>query len=358
MIGFASVGATRAVYKIEDLFDRLPIHWMWWPAIGAIAVGVIGYFVPKTMGVGYDNIENILSGSITGQILIILFLSKFISWAIALGSGTSGGTLAPLFTIGGGLGAVLGSLGIYLFPAIGIDTRIAALVGMAALFAGSARALLTSMIFAFETTMQPIGLLPLLLGCSSAFLVSSLTMKHTIMTEKIARKGIKIPSEYEADFLDLVTVKNCAVYNVVTINGDDTIENIRKWFSKGAPESLYNGYPVVDKENKLLGIISRREILNPVVPPNKRAAEIISRPLKVIYPDNTLKDAVNLMAEAELSRLPVVERKNPHNIVALVSRSDILKQRRENLKKKYQYERSLNFYRFTKNHRQQEKTTR
>lgn len=153
MIGFASVGATRAVYKIEDLFDRLPIHWMWWPAIGAIAVGVIGYFVPKTMGVGYDNIENILSGSITGQILIILFLSKFISWAIALGSGTSGGTLAPLFTIGGGLGAVLGSLGIYLFPAIGIDTRIAALVGMAALFAGSARALLTSMIFAFETTM-------------------------------------------------------------------------------------------------------------------------------------------------------------------------------------------------------------
>lgn len=183
-------------------------------------------------------------------------------------------------------------------------------------------------------------------------------MKHTIMTEKIARKGIKIPSEYEADFLDLVTVKNCAVYNVVTINGDDTIENIRKWFSKGAPESLYNGYPVVDKENKLLGIISRREILNPVVPPNKRAAEIISRPLKVIYPDNTLKDAVNLMAEAELSRLPVVERKNPHNIVALVSRSDILKQRRENLKKKYQYERSLNFYRFTKNHRQQEKTTR
>src|SRR5690606_3299520 len=142
IFGLASVYVTRAVYKIEDTFEKLPVHWVWWPAFGAIAVGIVGYFVPNALGVGCDNIANILNGSLAGNALLILFLAKFISWSVSLGSGTSGGTLAPLFTIGGGLGAMLGSAAVFLFPDIGVDTRIAALVGMAALFAGSARALL------------------------------------------------------------------------------------------------------------------------------------------------------------------------------------------------------------------------
>ncbi len=341
VVGLAAVYVTRAVYKIEDTFEKLPIHWMWWPAIGAIVVGVIGYFIPKTMGVGYDNIENILSASLTGKALIILFVFKFISWSIALGSGTSGGTLAPLFTIGGGLGAVLGSIGIFLFPGIGIDVRIAALVGMAALFAGSARALLTSIIFAFETTMQPISLLPLLLGCSSAYLVSSLMMKNTIMTEKIARRGIKIPFEYEADFLDQVLVKNCANYSVVSINKNDSIEKIRSWFSEGTAESIHHGYPVVDENDNLIGIISRKELLSPNIPLTIKVYETIKEPLAVVHPENTLKEALNQMAESELNRLPVVERKNPRKIVAILSRSDILKERKKYLKEKNQFVRSL-----------------
>src|SRR5690606_21185620 len=152
LFGIASVYVTRSVYKIEDAFEKLPLHWMWWPAIGGLAVGIIGYFVPQTLGVGYDNIANILTGSLTGNALIILFVFKFLSWSLALGSGTSGGTLAPLFTIGGAMGSLLGSVVIIFFPGIGIDIRIAALVGMAALFAGSARALLASIIFAFEIT--------------------------------------------------------------------------------------------------------------------------------------------------------------------------------------------------------------
>lgn len=171
IIGVAAVFVTKAVYKIEGTFEKLPIHWMWWPAIGGVVVGAVGLFVPQTMGVGYDNIENILSASVTGKVLITLIVFKFISWSISLGSGTSGGTLAPLFTIGGGIGALLGSIGIFLFPNIGLDIRIAALIGMAGLFAGSARAFLASIIFAFETTLQPVGLLPLLAGCSSAYLV-------------------------------------------------------------------------------------------------------------------------------------------------------------------------------------------
>src|SRR6185437_1411732 len=168
IVGFFSVYVTRAVYVLEDGFDKLPIHWMWWPALGAVVVGIIGYFLPHTMGVGYDNIEHIVAGNIVGSALFALVILKFVSWAVALASGTSGGTLAPLFTIGGGLGSLLGAAIVAVAPSLGVDIRIAALVGMAAIFAGASRAMLTSVVFAFETTRQPIGLLPLLGGCATA----------------------------------------------------------------------------------------------------------------------------------------------------------------------------------------------
>ncbi len=198
IIGVASVFITRSLYIIEEGFEKLPIHWMWWPAIGAVVVGVIGYFEPRTLGVGYYNISEILAGNVLGVALLSLVVLKFVSWAIALGSGTSGGTLAPLFTIGGGLGALLGVLCVHWFPSLGVDPRIAALVGMAAVFSGASRALLTSVVFAFETTRQPISLLPLLGGCSAAFVISSLMMRYTIMTEKLARRGTYVPTEYVA----------------------------------------------------------------------------------------------------------------------------------------------------------------
>ena len=149
-IGLVSVGVTRLLYAIEDGFERLPIHWMWWPAIGGIAVGVVGYFAPRTLGVGYSNIEDIVSGNLTVAALAFLCVMKFISWSIALGSGTSGGTLAPLFTIGGALGALAGFALVALAPQLGIDPRIAGLGGMAAIFAGASRALLTSVVFALS----------------------------------------------------------------------------------------------------------------------------------------------------------------------------------------------------------------
>ena len=198
IVGVAAVIITKGLYWIEEGFEKLPIHWMWWPALGAIAVGVIGYFEPRTLGVGYDNIREILAGHIVGLALLGLVLLKLVSWSIALGSGTSGGTLAPLFTIGGGLGALLGVLCVQWFPWLGVDPRIGALVGMAAVFAGASRALLTSVVFAFETTRQPLGLLPLLGGCTAAFLISSLMMRYTIMTEKLARRGTHVPFEYIA----------------------------------------------------------------------------------------------------------------------------------------------------------------
>lgn len=342
IIGVASVFVTRAVYAVEDSFEKLPIHWMWWPAIGAVAVGIVGYFAPKTMGVGYDNIENILSGNLFGEALIILFVLKFISWVISLGSGTSGGTLAPLFTIGGGLGAFLGSIIISLFPSIGLDVRIAALVGMAAMFAGSARALLTSIIFAFETTMAPLGLLPLLAGCSASYLISSLMMKNTIMTEKIVRRGVRVPNEYHADYLSKVLIRDCATYDVVKLNGNDTIEQIRKWMSEGSRNSSHHGFPVVNEEEKPIGVVTRREILSPKHSTEKSIKEITIGPAVLAFEDNTISEAADLMAEYEITRLPIVNRKNTNKIVAVLSRSDILKARKKRIDETRRFQRSLN----------------
>jgi H+/Cl- antiporter ClcA len=198
LVGLASVYVTRLVYWVEDAFEKLPVHWMWWPAIGAVAVGLCGIAAPHTLGVGYDNIEHIVSGELMGRAMLYLCFVKLVSWAIALGSGTSGGTLAPLFTIGGGLGSALGALVATLAPGAHVDPRVGALVGMAAIFAGASRALLASVVFAFETTRQPMGLLPLLGGCTGAFLISCLLMRTTIMTEKLVRRGVHVPSELVA----------------------------------------------------------------------------------------------------------------------------------------------------------------
>lgn len=205
-IGFISLGLTKIVYRIEDIFEKLPLHWMWWPAIGGLAVGLIGYFVPRTLGVGYDNITSVLSGHVPLTLMLSLCFFKFLSWAIALGSGTSGGTLAPLLTIGGAAGAIFGTLILILFPDSGINIPMAALIGMSSMFAGASRAYLTSITFALEATMQSHALLPLLGACTAAYLVSFFFMENTIMTEKISRRGIYTPDAYEPDVLRSITV--------------------------------------------------------------------------------------------------------------------------------------------------------
>ncbi len=196
LAGLAAVGITKAVYEVEDRFEHLPLHWKWWPAIGGLAVGLVGFVAPLTLGVGYENIQHLVAGDFTLQVILSLTLLKFVSWCLSLGSGTSGGTLAPLFTIGGGLGALI-TMGLaWIYPAAGLDPRIGALVGMAALFTGASRAFLTSVVFAFELTHQPLGLLPLFAGCAAAYLVSCLCMRNTIMTEKITRRGVKVPDGF------------------------------------------------------------------------------------------------------------------------------------------------------------------
>jgi CBS domain-containing protein len=341
IVGVVSVGVTRSVYLIEDAFGLLPIHWMWWPALGGLAVGVVGYWIPQTLGVGYDNIRMELSGTLSEQALVLLCTFKFLSWAISLSSGTSGGTLAPLFIIGGALGAALGGGATALFPSAGLDVRIAGLVGMAAMFAGASRALLASIVFAFETTLQSLAMLPLAAGCTAAYLVSSLLMKDTIMTEKIARRGISAPVDYTADFLSQIFVREVASYQVVSLPGDQTLDEARAWIAEGGPGSTHHGFPVVDTEHGLVGLVSRRDLLDPNVPGTKRVSDIVRGPLVVAFEDTTLQEASDLMAREGFGRLPVVKRENPRKVVAILSGSDLRSAIRQCLESAEQAERTI-----------------
>jgi CBS domain-containing protein len=244
---------------------------------------------------------------------------KFVSWAVSLGSGTSGGTLAPLFTIGGGAGVALGELAAIAFPKFGIDPRICALVGMAAMFAGASRALLASVVFAFETTLQPLGLLPLLGGCTAGYLVSALLMRNTIMTEKLARRGVRVPAEYAADYLDQILVADACSEEVVYLRVDQTIDEVRR------VQATHQGFPVLDLEGNLVGVVTRRNLLDPNCTGSTKIADLITRAPAVVFLDNSLREAADHMVRENIGRLPVVSREDPRKVVGFITRSDLLK---------------------------------
>lgn len=320
IMGLLAVGVTKAVYAVEDAFERLPIHWMWWPALGAIPVGVIGIVAPRTMGVGYSNIEQMVSGELAGTALFTLCAFKLVSWLFSLGSGTSGGTLAPLFTVGGGAGAAVAGLFAVLAPHAGIDPRLGALVGMAAMFAGASRAPLASVVFAFETTRQAVGLLPLLGGCCAAYLIACVMAKHSIMTEKIARRGRPVPTDYVADYLSQVLVRDIGAKAVVTLSASQTIAEVRGWLAEDGALLHHHGFPVLDGET-LVGVVTQRELLAPSLQAETTVAVIVSRAPVVIGVDATARAAADLMVREAVGRLPVLER---GRLVGIVTRSDLL----------------------------------
>lgn len=276
VIGFLSLGLTKIVYWIEDMFEHLPIHWMWWPALGGLAVGLVGYCAPHTLGVGYDNIISILSGKIPLTLMLSLCFFKFISWSIALGSGTSGGTLAPLLTIGGAAGAIIGTALMLAFPSLKISIPMAALIGMSSMFAGASRAYLTSITFALEATMQSNALLPLLGACTASYLVSFFFMENTIMTEKIARRGIYTPDSYEPDILRSLTVAQ-----------------------------------VLGKGNKNTSETPALE-------------ELLAKNLPVLREHDPLSKVVELMSSTDQEFLPVTASDGSMNIIGVITYKDIL----------------------------------
>jgi CBS domain-containing protein len=299
---------------------------MWWPALGAIPVGIIGYIAPRTLGVGYDNIDAVLTGALATGPLLALCVLKFASWSVALGSGTSGGTLAPLFTIGGALGALVGTGIALLLPEAGVDPRLAALVGMAAMFAGASRALLASVVFAFETTRQPLGLLPLLGGCSVAWLVSAALMKHSIMTERIARRGRVVPADYTADWLSQWRAGELSSRPVVTLGAAEKAHEALRRLA----HVHHQGFPVVDGKRGVLGVVMRRTLA--AAPPDRTVAELVDRPAITIRASDSLRHAADVMAHAGVGRLPVLSDGPDPVLVGMLTRSDLVGAHRPRLR--------------------------
>lgn len=324
LVGVVSVGVTRLTYAIEDTFEKLPIHWMWWPALGGLVVGMIGYVMPLTLGVGYTNITAVVSGQLGLGGLLGLCLLKLLSWSVALGSGTSGGTLAPLFTIGGALGGVLGLTAVALAPWLHVDPRLAALVSMAAIFSGASRALLTSVVFAFETTQQPHALLPLLGACTAAYLISGLMMRNTIMTEKIVRRGVRVPSEYSADYLDQVLVRDACSRDVVSLQANQRIAAVRDWIGTDLADAKHQGFPVLDADARLIGVVTRRDLLDGQISADALVGSLIRRPPRVVEESHSLREAADHMVESDVGRLVVVCANNSSRMIGMLTRGDVL----------------------------------
>lgn len=323
LMGVAAAYISKSVYFFEDMFAKLPIHWMWWPAIGAVAVGAIGYFAPETMGVGYSNISLLLTGDVPLKILFSLCVLKFISWSVSLGSGTSGGTLAPLFTIGGGMGALLGMLTMQFFPMANINLATAALVGMAAMFAGASRALLTSIVFALETTGQWHGLLPLIGACTTSYFVSFFLMKGSIMTEKMERHGLTPPETFEPDVLEQVLARNAMDTNVSVLSADNTVAEAREWIKKHAAQEEFTTFIVTDKAERILGLVQRIDIFSKEYDNDALIPSLIKGRVAYIYPNNQLSLAIDIMDKYDIDILPVVKRDETLKVIGVISRKGI-----------------------------------
>lgn len=323
LIGFLSLGITKIVYFIEDAFEELPIHWAWWPAIGGLAVGLIGYFAPHTLGVGYDNIKGILSGEWPITLLCSLCFLKFLSWAIALGSGTSGGTLAPLLTMGGAAGSIIGIVILGQFPESGITVPMAALIGMSAMFAGASRAYLTSIVFALEATMQSHALLPLLGACTAAYIVSFFLMENTIMTEKIARRGIFTPDSFEPDALQKMNVAQAISEEETVINLDNTIQQVRDWLSANTIDNNY--FIVVNDAGEYYGTVKLADVYSNKLNPDSPLKDIIKKEAKLaVYGTDNLRRAVETMSKIGVEVLPVFASVNDRKVIGILSYKDII----------------------------------
>ena len=338
LAGGLSVLLTGAVYAAEDAFQKLPIHWMWWPAMGGLFVGVGGLIFPQALGVGYETIGALLQGDVAKTTIIGILLVKSVIWAVALGSGTSGGVLAPLLMMGGALGGIesnfLPNEGMGFWP----------LVSMGAILGGTMRSPLTGIIFALELTHDINVLLPLLVASVIAHALTVLVLKRSILTEKVARRGYHLSREYAVDPLEILFVRDAMRTNLVALPSDGTPEQIRKTMSTHhGPRGQYL-YPVVDGSAQLRGVITRKHLQKLMADPHSHGhtlGEVASQVVVVAYPDEPLRVVVYRMAETGLTRFPVVNRGDERKLLGIIGLRDLLSARTRNLEEERNRERVL-----------------
>ena len=322
LAGLQSSLLTVILYKAEDTFEKLPIHWMWWPTLGGLVVGLGGLIEPRALGVGYDVIDDLLNNRMALTAVLLLLVVKSIIWLIALSSGTSGGVLAPLLIMGGALGWLIGL-------ALPGDPGFWALMGMAAILGGTMRAPLTGAIFAVELTGNLHGLPPLLTATVSAYAVTVLLLKRSILTEKIARRGQHITREYAIDMFELTRAAEIMVTDVQTLPATMTIDDAVSLFI--SPDNLHLGYPVVDDGNHLVGLVTRSDALLWRVEPDHHGETLRDRvsdgSTPVAYPSDVVGYVVDLMIAENMGLIAIVDPAT-RELRGIITRKDLLAIRR------------------------------
>ncbi len=331
LAGLGSGVLTSMVYAAEDLFEKLPLHWMWWPAFGGLAIGIGGLIEPAALGVGYDNIRHLLAGDLAFQAVLLLLAVKVVIWSVALGSGTSGGVLAPLLIFGGALGA----LATPLLPQA--DTGFWALLGMAAMMGGTMRAPLTATLFAVELTGNMGALLPVLSACVFAYGVTVLLLKRSILTEKIARRGHHISREYRVDPFDLLRASQVMTSPVETLPADWTVAQAIAHFTTAQP--VHTSYPVLDAQGKVVGEVTRADTLAWAIDDEQGgrtlAEALQGRELIYGHPEELASQIADRMALSGAGRLPILDRANGR-LVGIVGRKDLFRSRARRLREESQ----------------------
>jgi chloride channel protein, CIC family len=325
--GVAASGFSKGLYWVEDQFEKLPVHSMWWPALGGLGLGIIGYFVPRILGVGYDTIGDILNNRLPLAILLSLMVFKSVALFISLGSGTSGGLLAPMFMVGAALGGSFALIINQIIPGANLSPGAYALVGMAAMFGSAARATFTLIIFAFEITQDYNAILPLMLVCVIADIVCLFLMQNSIMTEKLARRGLRIQHEYQADMLNMVTVASVMDKDTATVAATMTVaEVIDRINLHDARLTRHQALVILDENNALKGIITRGDLLKAINEGHNdwTVTEAGTEDMIVTYPDTSVRQALNLMLRNDIGRLPVVDVHEPSHLIGYLSRASIM----------------------------------
>ncbi|WP_179402023.1 chloride channel protein [Burkholderia guangdongensis] len=316
--GALASGLSVALYKVEDWFGKLPVHWMWWPAIGAVVVGIGGWIEPRALGVGYDVIGDLLHQHIALQVALALLLVKAVMWVIALGSGTSGGVLAPLLMLGAGLGTVLAPV----LP--GGDPALWPLVCMAATLGATLGAPLTAIVFAFGLTHDANAFLPLLTATLVAHGFATVVMKRSIMTEKIARRGYHIYREYGVDPLERHYVGEVMTPagKVVTIDASLSAAEVEARYFNAS--QAHRAYPIV-RDGRLLGVLDRAMLDAPHAADAPIASLLPDRQPSVAMSEETCRLVATRLAVLGLERLPVVDNAQAQRLIGIVARSDLIK---------------------------------
>ncbi len=339
LCGVAALGFSKTLYWVEDQFEKLPIHNMWWPAIGALGLGIIGYFVPRVLGVGYDTISDILNARMLLGALLAVMVFKSAALVISLGSGTSGGLLAPMFMASAAMGSVFAMVVDKIWPAANLSPGAFALVAMGAVFGAASRAALTFIIFAFEITRDYNSVLPLMLVTVIADAIAVRYAKNSIMTEKLARRGMHIHTDYEPDVLQQVTVGETMSKDFDVVPANTRAAELAERITRHDPAvTKHQGVFLVDTSGKLVGIITRADIMRAFEKDSSGNISVLdagSSNLVVTYPDEVLYDAAARMLRANVGRLPVVKREDPTRVVGYLGRSGIMAARLRRLEEEF-----------------------